>query len=503
MASKEPSEGVTFMSILNLGGLARDKDRDKDSGKRLDRLLSTLEREQVSEVADKVMEGARSIGERHEFITSTIEDAVAALDALKSIESGLERARRAIDIEFDSRRDERSEIVALNALLENVREELATGGARELDLQTRLSGAEAALAEAKGARSEAEAAAVARQAEVVRLTTSFNGARSDVAELKTLLEQASRQLAQSQEDASGLRGRVDELESRRQDAEARATAVAQARSLVEAERGALERRAEAQSTELAQLGRAIAELEGRLAAEGARARGLESALQAAQSDVERISQAMEELNANTRVHLETANMRFDTSQARAARLEDENAEITRQLQDTTNRERSGDRELAEVRQRLERAEERTQALEADLTSMRQELLAADGARAAAVERGDRLNEALLGRTADVKRLTEEAEVMQNRLSAVDAELAGERASSGERARTLTDLIERERSEHSIAQGALEAARRDRARLHLELLKVSRRRPTPEELSGELPSVLIEEPEEVPFQVKAG
>jgi crescentin len=486
------------MSILHIGGVAKDKDRDS-AGKRLDRILATLDREQVGNVADQVMEGARSIGERHEFITSSLEDAAAALQSLKAIESGIERARKAIDIEFDGRRDERSEVVALNALLEHVRLELSAGGARELELQTRLNTVEAALAEAKALKTEAETGAAARQAEAARLTTAFNAARSEVGELKSLLEQASRQLAQSQEDTASLRVRIDELEARRQEAEARASAVSQSRALVEAERGALERRAEAQTAELGQLGRAVAELEGRLSAESARARGLEASFQAAQADIERLTQAMDEQAANARVHLETAEMRLDTAQARAARLEDENGELNRQLQEAVTRDRSGERELADMRQRMERAEERTRALEADLSSVRQELLASEGARAAAVERSERLTETLQGRSADVKRLGDEAGALQARIASLETELAGERNAAADRARTLTDLIERERSEHSIAQGALESARKDRARLHLELLKVSRRRPSAEELAGELPP----EEEDEPFQVKVG
>ncbi len=491
------------MSILHIGGLAKDKDRDRDrerdtGSKRLERLLSTLDRDRVREVTDKVLEGTRSIGERHETISSTLQDAAAALASLKSIESGLERARRAIDVEFDTRREERSEIVALNALLEHVRHELAAGGARELDLQGRLTVSEAALSESKAGRTEAEGAAAARQAEVVRLNAVSNAARSEIAELKTILEQASKQLSQSQEDNQNLRARVEDLENLRQEAEVKIASLGQARALVEAERGALERRAEAQSNELGRLGRAVAELEGRLSAELARTRGLETTLQASQAETLRLNQAMDELNVNTKVHLETAEMRLDTAQARAGRLEDENAELNRQLQEAVVRDRVVERDIADTRQRLERTEERVKSLDSDLALARQELLAAESARAAAVERSERLNDALQVRHADVKRLEDQSEGLQARIGALEAELSSEKGSGSERARTLTDLIERERSEHSIAQGALEAARKDRARLHLELLKVARQRPGMEDLANGLDT---SDEDDSPMEVK--
>ncbi len=506
------------MSILHIGGMSKDKDRDRErerdrdrergpekvespsGAKRLERLLATLDRERVREVTDKVLEGTRSIGERHETISSSLEDAISALAALKTIESGIDRVRRAVDIEFDTRREERSEIVALNALLEHVRHELAAGGARELDLQNRLVASESALGESKAARTEAEGAAAARQAELLRLSTASNAARGEVAELKTLLDQGSKQLALAQEDGTGLRVRVEDLEARRQEAEVKIAAISQARAMVEAERGALERRAESQSNELGRIGRAVAELEGRLGAELSRSRSLEASLQAAQAEVNRLNQAMEEQMANTKVHLETAEMRLDTAQARAARLEDENTELNRQLQEAIVRDRATDRDLVETRQRSERSEERVRSLESDLAAARQELLATEGARAAAVERGERLSDNLQGRNADVARLEENNTALQERISTLEAELSGERTSSSERARTLTDLIERERSEHSIAQGALEAARKDRARLHLQLLKVARRKPGAEELSAGEPMIEDEDP---PLEVKFG
>ena len=89
------------MSILNLG-MAKE-----GGARRLDRLLGSLDRDKVRDVTDRVLEGTRTIGERHENITSAIEDASLALGQLKAIEEGLERARRALDVEFESRREER------------------------------------------------------------------------------------------------------------------------------------------------------------------------------------------------------------------------------------------------------------------------------------------------------------------------------------------------------------------------------------------------------------
>jgi chromosome segregation ATPase len=468
------------MSILNLGGTSRD-----GGARRLERLLGGLDRDKVRDVTDRVLEGTRTIGERHESITSAIEDAALAMSQLKAAEEGLERARRALDVEFDTRREERSENVALNALLDHYRQELTAAGARESELLTRLNATEVQLHDLKAGKAAAESEAATRQAEVTRLNASFNSARAEGGELRAVLDQATKQLALAKDDNSSLHGRLDDAEARRQEAEAKTVSLTQTLSMVEAERGALERRAESQTTETARLGRAVAELEGRLSAEQTRSRTFEAAAQAAEAAASRLSQAMEEQAANTKMHLETADMRLETSQARASRLEAENADLNGRIHEAAAKDRALARERADMRQWFERSEERVKTLEGELTGLRQDLLAAEAARAAAVERAERLNETLNGRHSDTARLEDQLGAMQQRITALEGELTAERASGGERVRALQEVIERERSDHSIAQGALDSVRKDRARLHLELLKRTRRASGPEEYLAEL------------------
>ena len=468
------------MSILNLGSMSKE-----GGSRRLERLLGGLDREKVRDVADRVLEGTRTIGERHETITSALEDASHALSQLKVVEEGLERARRSLDVEFETRREERSENVALNALLDHYRQELTSAASRESELLSKLNACEVSIQDLKAGKAVAESDAANRQAEVTRLNASFNSARAEASELRALLDQASKQLGQTKDDNGALHTRLDEAEARRQEAESKTVSLAQTLAMIEAERGALERRAESQTSETARLGRAVAELEGRLSAEQTRSRSFEAAVLAAESASARLTLALEEQAANTKVHLETADMRLETAQARASRLEAENADLNGRIQEATSRDRVTSRELTDARQWLERAEERIRTMEADLTGVRQELLAAEAARSAAVDRAERLTETLNGRQSDLVRLGDQSGALQHRIAALEEELAAERASGAERARALNEVIERERSEHSIAQGALDSVRKDRARLHLELLKRTRRNPGPDEILAEL------------------
>jgi chromosome segregation ATPase len=468
------------MSILNLGGFTRE-----GGLRRVDKLLGNLDRDQVREVADRVLEGTRTIGERHEAITSALEDATVALSQFKAAEAGLERARRALEVEFETRREERSENVALNALLEHFRKELAAAAVREGDLLSRVNTAEASLNHTNLQKSDLEADLAVRQAEVLRLTGSFNAARSETVELRGQLEHAQKQLSQTQEDNAGLNARLDEAEARRQEAEAKAASSTQSLSVVEAERGALERRAEAQTSEVGRLGRAVAELEGRLSAEQTRSRTLDAAVQAAEAAAARLTQALDEQATTTKVHLETADMRLETAQARSVRLEAENADLTGKVQEATVRDRVASRELADAKQWRERADERVKTVETELSGVREELLASEAARTAALERADRLGETLAGRQSDLRRMEEQLSALQKRVTSLEEDLSNEHAASAGRVRALTEVIERERSEHSIAQGALDAVRKDRARLHLELLKRSGRAPGADELMAEV------------------
>jgi len=469
------------MNILQIAGVSRD-----NGAKKLEKLLASLDRERAREVSDKVQEGGRSIGERHETITSALEEAASALTCIRGVEAALDRARKNLGQEFETRRADRAEIVALNALLEQTGQELAAAWKQESDLQARLNTTESALAEIRSQRLELETLANARLADIGRLTGELASCRTDIGELRNSLDQAGVRVQRLEEDNARLRGKIEETEGRRQEAEAQAAAAVQARGLLDVERGVLEHKVESLTADVSRAARTVADLEAQVAAEKARGRGLEATAQTAQAELERLHRTAEEQAERARAQVETAELRLATAQARAVRLEEESAALGQSLAEASARERVIERDAGELKLRVERSDEQAGRLAADLTLARKELADVESARAAAVERADRMTELSESRLADAKRLDEQVDVLQSRIETLEAELVKERLAADERTKALIVSVERERSERSIVAGALEAARKGRARLHLEMLKVSGGRPVAGDFGEDAP-----------------
>jgi chromosome segregation ATPase len=459
---------MSKMNILQITGNVRD-----NSAKKLEKLLATLDRDRALTVSEKMLEGTRTIGESHETIASALEEAERALSVVRSVEETLGQARSTLAQEFEARRADRSELVALTALFEQTSQELNAVRQREAESQRRLILSDDSLTETRAGKLKAELAASAKEAEVSRLNGALSSAKAEAADFKNSMDQALARAQRLDDDNARLRAKTEELETRRQEAEAQAASAVQAHSLLDVERGVLDRKIEAMTGELNRSGRTVADLEAQLSAEKVRARGLEAAAQSSNGEAERLGRAIEEQGERMRAELETLELRMDTAQARATRLEADNADVTRQLQDAVARDRLAEREIGETKLRLKQSDDQLVSLAADLTASRKELAAVEAARAAAVERSERLAETAEGRLADTQRLEEQIEVLQGRLDTMNEELTKERAIADSRLQSLVAAVERERNERHLESGALAAARKDRARLHMEVLKTNR------------------------------
>lgn len=456
------------MNLLQITGAVRE-----GGAKKLEKLLATLDQERARSTSEKMLEGTRSIGESHESISAALEEANRALASVRGAEETLGRARATLASEFEARRSDRSELVAVTALLEQTSEELGEARQVEAELQRRMAAAEDALAESRAAKLQVELLASSREAEVARLTSSLNASRAEGLELRTNGERAVAHAQRLEDDNGRLRVKLEEGEVRRQQAEAEAAEAVQASSLMDVERGVLVRKVESLTGDLNRLTRQAAELEASLTTEKSRARALESTAQSATAEAERLGRLMEEQADKARAQIETSELRMETAQARTARLEEDNAELSRQLREAAVRDRLAERESGELKLKLKQGDDQIASLAADLMNSRKELASVEAARAAAVDRSERLMETSEARAAEIARLEQQIDVINGRYELLAQGAANDRAAADARAKSLAAAVERERSERHLASGALEAARKDRARLHIEVLKSNR------------------------------
>ena len=204
------------MNLLQITGAVRDS-----STKKLEKMLAVLDQDRARDISQKMLEGTRSIGESHETIANALEESSRALLHVRSVEETLSRARATLASEFEARRADRSELVALTALFDQTTQDLDAARQRETELQRRFSVCEDALAEVRAAKLQVELTASNREADVARLTNALAAVRAESLEFKNSVDKAVAQAQRLEDDNNRLRAKVDEVEARRQEAEPR------------------------------------------------------------------------------------------------------------------------------------------------------------------------------------------------------------------------------------------------------------------------------------------
>jgi chromosome segregation ATPase len=458
------------MSILHLGR-ARRETRGRLAGGILGRPdEQTVANETPPET---VLDRTQALGAEQEGIRSALEQVSTLMSQLQAGHAELESARETLEQDFAARREERSELAALQSLTETLRTELGGSLRDQRKLQTRLDEVDQELRQSRLRIDDQDLTLGARDAEITRINAALEAAQTEAAELMGAADQLAQRLAEAQADRDARVARVNELETRRLELEAVVTRSTQALRLAEAERESVDRRAQTQSTDIANLHRTVAELTAQVEAEKARARTFETTLFEVQSEAARVSDAMNAQDSAHRLSLEASQSQLETSVARAERLEKELAAVQQQLRETTQNERASARDAAEAFQKSQRVDERIVATDAALAAARQELRTTESARSAAIERAERLADALASRERDMQRQEEKLAQLERKLAGMESELTESQSVTSERVRDLAETLERERSQHASTRGALDKARKDKARLHQELLKVVR------------------------------
>mgnify|MGYP002775195208 FL=1 len=149
-----------------------------------------------------------------------------------------------------------------------------------------------------------------------------------------------------------------------------------------------------------------------------------------------------------------------------------NTQLSARLAESSAHQKAVERRAGDLNVALERALERIRALEEEAESLRQRHAGVDTARATAIERADQLAKSGVAQEKAMKRAEERAQQLRARLEAMQEAQDQIRREHEDKVSELQATIERLTSENALAEGALEAARRDRSRLQMALLGAS-------------------------------
>jgi chromosome segregation ATPase len=172
------------------------------------------------------------------------------------------------------------------------------------------------------------------------------------------------------------------------------------------------------------------------------------------------------------------NMRLDALQSRAATAEKLLSETRQNLIARTEEVRAFDRTAVEATIARNSAEKRLAQIESGHDARERQIKELEQSRVTLVERVNALTKSLKTREAALARAEDKINALTARAGHLEADLQVSRTNIEKRVEDLNSSLQRERMERAVVEGALEAARKDNARLQSEVasLRATLRRP---------------------------
>lgn len=379
---------------------------------------------------------------------------------MRGFEPLLGDIRAPLEAEYETRRSEYVELVQLRAASEQ-----AGGRIEAMTVETRrltqaLAVVERRLEEAEAHRDEQAVQAQEARLEADRLTAALAQASGQAEAFKASDRDGQQRTRQLEQDLATLRADRDAVETRQAEAEGGRVRAVRELALLQEENGALKRRLEETSTEVARLSRIEASLESQLTTERSRAAG-------EQAEAARAMRALEAHGETARQEAAFLQARLDALTAQGDRLETLNADLTNELGDLRGGGQASERRALELRTRLDRALERIQDLEATAEESRQAQAAMEAARLAAVDRAEGLARAGGAHEKALARSEARAQRLESQLRKLETDRDAQAAALLEQIDGLKSELDAARAQAAITAASLDVARRDRAAASLE------------------------------------
>jgi len=421
------------------------------------------------EFSERLIESTQAIGVRYETIHGGLDSISRVVEHLRAIEPLLAEIRQPVAEEFEARRAEHAELIALRTNYEQALRQVALAQTEERELTSKLAVTRTALGESD-ARIQAQDSTLEDNAlEIDRLRNGLLQSDLKVGNLDASLRDATARIEHLVQDVDTLRTQSQDIDTRRGEAEASLARANQENALLVEEVATLKKRIDQAGIDIARLSRIETDLEAQIAAERARIQATENALAVHQADSGRTIRGLESQVEAGRAEISALQTRLETATGRADKLEEMNGQISQRLAESSAQQQAVERRAGDLNVALERALDRIRSLEDEGEGLRQRHAGVDTARAAAIERADQLAKAAVAHDKTLQRAEERANQLRVRLEVMQEAQDTSRRQSEEKLGELQAQIERLTSEAALSEGALEAARRDRSRLQMALL----------------------------------
>ncbi len=413
------------------------------------------------------------LGGENETLRNLLLDANAKIGELDTIKNAVGKLVDPVGKALRAIEAERSEKLALQTVLNNTR--AAYGKVRNeiTDLEKKLG---ASRDECEDLRQEfANTQNLLRTAEATRAEIAIEVAarKAQIAELESLLAQETGEAKALREENQRLDSRLAAAEKRAIAFESELNGARQRLLMAEDEKRAQQASLDKAGEASARLSRKLAETEASLNAAQGRLRHVEANYAELNTERTRLAAALDE--ANERNEHERANQRtrFEALQARAGATEKLLSEAREHLLARAEEIRDYDRRLSASAIERDAIQVRVSDLEADRIRRDSELREIEQARSTLMERSAALARAYSAKEATLERAEETIAALNERVGALETAREADKQIAEQAIEDLNAALRREKLERAMADGALETARKDFARVAREVMTLQR------------------------------
>lgn len=420
------------------------------------------------------------IGGENEQLRNLLLDATAKIEELDTIKAAVAKLVDPVNKTLREIEAEKAEKLGLQSVLNTTR--TAYGKLRNEigEIEKKATAAETECEALRQELSTTQTLLRTAEATKAEIAVDIAARRAQITELETRLTQESGETRILREENKRLDERLAASEKRVIALEADLSATRQRLLMAEDEKQAQQAAFEKASTEAARLARKLAEAEATLSAGQGRLRHVEANFAELNTERTRLAGALDEANERHEHELSTQRMRFDTLQARATATEKLLIEAREHLIARAEEVREFDRRNAELGRERDALLARIAELEADRHARAAQQQELEQARATLTERGAALTRAFNGKEAALARAEETIGSLNERIAELEASLSAQKQSAEQTAEELKAALRREKLERAVVEGALEAGRKDFAKLMREVVALQRSQPAEEE-----------------------
>lgn len=413
------------------------------------------------------------IGGDNETLRNLLLDANAKIGELDAIKAAVGKLADPVQKALRAYEAEKSEKLSLQAVLNNTR--TAYGKLRN----------EIAEVEKKAALSEQECGALrqeltttqsvlrAVEATKAEIAIDIAARRAQIADLEGRLAQETGESNALREENRRLDERLTAMNKRVIALESDLNAARQRLLMADDEKRAQAATLDRLSTDSARLSRKLTETEASLSAAQGRLRHVEGNFAELSNERARLVSALDESNERHDHELTSQRMRFDALQARASATDNLLVEAREHLLARAEEIRDFDRRLNDVSNERDNLHARLADLEADRIRRESEIKEMDHARSTLMERGGALTRAYAAKEAALSRAEDQIAALGAQIDALGRERANDKLLAEQAIEELKAALQREKLDRAVVEGALEAGRKDFARVMREVMSLQR------------------------------